>query len=473
MKRSIVPSSPRVFVGRSAELDRFLTGAGSVRLLLVYGVAGIGKTSFLLRAGEHLANQRSARLAHVSCRPGDAVSSIARSALDQLGLAEGSGPGDDFDRLIASLRQSPLILCIDDAHRLGDATIAEDLVALANAQLPLWICLASRQALPVSPRAIDHQVLRLGGLSAREMRGLWDELVALYGPAASSFEDVLRRCAGNPLLFKQAFADPLTPPPEDPLGLAQLPPAALSLLAELCVFRAATPLAALVGERSQEETLRWLGFLARRFLVDVRSSSFAVHDLVRETVPRSLLAPGVVEHRRALDYYRSQVAPTDPVTPATLELLHHALGCHEDALAETILRAHLSQPSSVLPPSVRVDHEVSEALANLATRRPLPLPLQLEQIRLEARHGDAPAALRRLQPIVDANSDDPFVAFVLGEVAFQAGDFDLAAVSLTRATADVRLILPARLWALVLYGEIPASSVRAMPRSAPMPRSAS
>src|SRR5262245_29298671 len=113
MVRSILSSSPNVFIGRSAELARFKTSAESVHLTLVYGVSGIGKTSFMLRACERLAGRRSAALAHVRCRPGDTITTIARSALEQL---EPSADGS-LDRLIAWVQQTPLVLCIDDAHQ--------------------------------------------------------------------------------------------------------------------------------------------------------------------------------------------------------------------------------------------------------------------------------------------------------------------------------------------------------------------
>jgi hypothetical protein len=451
--RALVPSSPNVFVGRAAELARFDASADSVRLTLIYGVAGIGKTSFMLRSCERLAHRKAASLDHVRCRPGDAVMTIAQSALEQLGYHAGAGPHDALDALIAYVRAAPLVLCVDDLHLLGDASAVDDLVTLANARLPLWVCLASREVLPVSPRVIDHLVLRLDGLTSEEMRELWGELELLYGPAATTLDDVVARGGGNPLLFKQAFADPLAALPADPLGLAHLPAFEAAILAELCAFRVPVELSALVNGRDNSQTLRALGFLARRFLVDIRGTTFGVHDLVRETVLHSRIAPGVREHRRAFDYYAGTTA-VDQVTPATLELLHHALGCGEDDLAERILATHLSQPSTVLPPPTRVDHELSEAFALLATRRPPTLRMHLEAIRIRARQGDATDALRELQAATAECADDPFVAFACGDVAFLAGDLELAATSLERAAADERLLLPARLWALVLFSEV-------------------
>jgi hypothetical protein len=453
MVRTIISSSPNVFVGRSAELARFDASAEAVRLTLVYGVAGIGKTSFMLRACERLADRRAAALAHVRCRPGDTITTIARSALEQLEPAEDDRP-DALDRLIAWVEQTPLVLCVDDAHQLGNGTI-EDLVSLASARLPLWICLASREALTVSPRVIDHLVIRLSGLTQEEMRALWSELELLYGPGAASADAVAARGGGNPLLFKHAFAGPLAALPDDPLGLAHLSVLEALVLAELCAFRVPVELPAIVGDRDRIETLGTLGSLARRFLVEVRGATFGVHDLVRETVLHSPIAPGAREHRRAFDHYL-EASSLDQVTPATLELLHHALGCGEDDVAARILMAYLSQPSAVLPPPARVDHELGEAFARLATRRPPTLRMQLEALRIRARHGDARAALRELQATTagDLQGDEPFSAFACGEVAFEAGDLDVAATSLERAVADERLLLPARMWAMVLLCEI-------------------
>ena len=158
--RTLVPAPPQVFVGRSRELASFAAASSSIRLFLVYGVAGIGKTSFMLRATDALTDRFGA-VAHVRCQTSDTVTTIAGEALAQLPGRGDAAVANDLDRLIDYVRTTPVMLCVDDAHRLAE-TVIQDLVTLAGAQLPLRLCLASREALPVSPHAIDHSIVQIG-----------------------------------------------------------------------------------------------------------------------------------------------------------------------------------------------------------------------------------------------------------------------------------------------------------------------
>jgi hypothetical protein len=327
------PRSPALFVGREDELRLFAAQSERLRLFVIYGIGGVGKTSFLLRAAEELAARAGAKVAYHIARPGETLRTLAETALAQLGIDHRSA--NPVAALLARARTAPVALCLDDAHRLDDGRLIDDLVHLALRREPLWLILASREALPISPPAIDHLVVRLAGLGGAPARTLWTALEELYGPspaAAAELERALASGSVPPLLIKQAFTGPRASA-RDAIGLGVMPPLDAELLAELCAHRLPVPAQALRAARDPDAVEDALRRLQRRFLVDDLAGGLRAHDVVRETVARSPQAPGSREHERCLAWYRGRDATDGRFE---LEVLHHALGCGRDDLALAI-----------------------------------------------------------------------------------------------------------------------------------------
>src|SRR6478609_2195931 len=93
---------PAIFVGRDEELGRLRTALERLRLALIYGVPGVGKTSFLLHAANELADKHRARLIYRACEMGESAATVAAAALGK------KAAGAPIDALSAAARQGPL-----------------------------------------------------------------------------------------------------------------------------------------------------------------------------------------------------------------------------------------------------------------------------------------------------------------------------------------------------------------------------
>ncbi len=416
---------PALFVGRAAELERFARVADSLRLALVYGVEGIGKTAFLLRAARDLAARKGARLVYLPCRAGESAVSWATALLEQLGSARRSDP---IEALVAEAQAAPIVACLDDVHLVTDRSLVDALVHLAERQLPLWLGVASRQALPVSPVQVDHLVVRLEGLPPDEARSLWQGLAELYGAPLIEL-GALQLGPVSPLSLKRAFASQRwdAPPDTDPLGLSALPPDERALLDQACAFRRPTPLPVLETVLGRGELRRVADRLAARFLVEWQAGGvLAVPNVVREVV-----APGVQEHARCVRQLRGAHGPGDE-----LELLYHAVACGELALALEILQRYAIELGRVPPGSAVAERHLAEAIDRLPPSLPLPAGVRLLRARIRARQGNPAQACDEIAPLV---AEEPLAGLDLGAIAVALGRIDLAIPALTRVVHDERL----------------------------------
>jgi len=442
------PRAPAVFVGREAELARFAEATLHVHLAVVYGLPGIGKTAFALRAVEDLAARTGARVIVHACRPGESMATIAAV------VAPAARGQDALEALAAAATERPLVLCLDDAHRAGEGPLVEAVAHLATLRLPLWLVVCSREALSISPATIDHLVVRLGGLSPDEARAMWAALEGLYGAAPAPL-GTSALASGSPWLLKHAFAGPASRGGGDPLALADLPLLAGRLLSLACAFRGATPRAAL--EAAGEDGPRRAGALAileRRFLVEgAAADEIAVDALVREAVARSPLAPGPAEHRAALAHVRAARAAAPAAEDLELEEIHHALLAGELDGAEALLLERASYLRRVMPMSAVVERELAADLARLAKARGprLPAPLVLFGARIANRQGRPAAALEAARPL--AAKGDPLAALEAGEAALPLARFDEAVPWLERAREATELGPLAQMWATVVLVE--------------------
>lgn len=441
----IPPRAPAIFIGRAADLDRFAAVTAEVRLGLVYGVGGIGKTAFLLHAAEALAQATGGRVAYHSCREGEGIATLAAAILAGLDPGSSAAPGSAaMAALLAASRLQPLVLCADDVHR-ADPGLLEALVHLAQQRGPLWIAVGSRQDLAVDPAVVDHLVIRLAGLSGVESAALWERLEQLYGAPRRRRDDT---DAGNPLLIKQAFASAGTRSPADPMGLGALSPLAREILALAAAFRHPAPLAALAGERAGDEVAAAVTELERRFLLEVSpSGECAAHDVVREQVLRSPLAPGGETHRRCLSALDARPGDFTAID-GEREALHHAVRAGDDERAEAILVARAAPAARAQAPGAVLERELADAIDQLSARRRLPMSVRLLRERLRSRRGGAISAERATAEL--ARGGDPSAVLDHAELALTLGRTVEALKSLARLADESSLGPLERMWWAVL-----------------------
>jgi tetratricopeptide (TPR) repeat protein len=397
------PRSPALFFGRDAELERLATHLARVRLAVVYGVGGVGKTSLLLRAAERLGAERELPVLYVECREGETASTMARTALAQLDLE--SAEGAAVEKLV---RVGGFVLVLDDAHLADPVGIAEVAEYLVTRSDRIHVCIGSRSTLPLSPVTVDHLVLKLGGLGEDDARALWSALEELYGARHATLD----ASGGNPLLIKRAFAE--AEAASDPLGLSSLDPLAREILIELAALRQPGTLAWLNEGRDGDAVAHALATLERGFLVEPGAhGTIRVHALIREAVLHSQHAPDAKVHARCMQAYRDPPA----TEPRLIELIHHAARANDDDALLQLLQAESAQLRRIPPGSTVLDREIADAIDRLEQRRELPLELRLLRVRVRGRQGQTVRAWEELEALPDTlatASDRAELAHMLG-----------------------------------------------------------
>lgn len=268
-----VPAAPAQLVDRPAALDRLRGRLAAERLVVLSGLAGVGKTTLAGTLARQLADS------HLVCwfapSPGLPLSAevLARRLIQLVtDAAPGPlrpepappepepGPAEPPRRLPAeplvsgewvraALAGQPALICVDNAHLLrDDPRLLALLVELAQAG-SVAVLLVSREELPLPGTA----VVRLGGLDEAEGHAL---IRRLNGAVPAVLADrLLARTGGSPMLLRLALghlnaADPDAPLLVDRLEaqpevasylvettLGRLDPGSQRLVALLSVFR--------------------------------------------------------------------------------------------------------------------------------------------------------------------------------------------------------------------------------------------
>jgi GMP synthase-like glutamine amidotransferase/tetratricopeptide (TPR) repeat protein/DNA-binding CsgD family transcriptional regulator len=275
-------------LGREAELarvDAVLASArhGDSAVLVMRGDAGIGKTALLNSAGERARGLRVVRTSGEDAaeteQPFAGLADLCRPLAEQLArlspsraqaaaaiLDRGSAPAASdrfaayagaFDLLVMTAAQTPLLVLVDDAHLLDDASSeAISFIAgrLGTDGIALVVATESEEDLPAA------EDLRLGGLTPPDARAL---LERRWGAelASSVADQVVGVAAGNPLALLEI---PVELTPEQRAGMApiedSLPASAeWAFLRRLAALEASTRqallVAALAGGHGREAVL--------------------------------------------------------------------------------------------------------------------------------------------------------------------------------------------------------------------------
>jgi hypothetical protein len=417
------PRSPTLFFGRDAELERLSIQLTRVRLALVYGVGGVGKTAFLLRAGERLSTELGLPFLYVECRDGESASTMARAALAQLGPNDTAGM-PPVEQLV---RTGGFVLVLDDAHLADPNGILDAAEYLATHNDRIRVCIGSRTTLPLSPVAIDHLVVKLGGLHAEEASALWSALEELYGPRPPS----PGLAGGNPLLIKRAFADLEADPARDPLGLAALDELTRGILVELSALRQPGKREWLQMGRDAAAVAEALSGLERRFLIEADSDArYRVHALIREAVTASPMAANAAVHARCVLAYRD----AEDSEPRLVELIHHAARAGEDQLLQDLLAHESSQLRRIPPGSTVLDREIADAIDRLGARITLGRDLLLLRARVRGRQGQIERAWKELLALPAEASGPP--TSDKAEVSHMLGLFEVSVQAAREVLAD-------------------------------------
>jgi AAA ATPase domain len=222
------PRATQAFVGREAELARFVELLDQAVLFLVYGVAGIGKSELAFRAVE-VARERAGwdnavstlvqvqhgmdeqhlvavlRLRTGAHRPPDRIGGPAPSLAEEL------------EPVVRALNARPHLLVIDDLHLVDAAAAARVLGHLARHVRKTRIISASRLELPIPSEAV---VTRLAPLAQPDAQKLVAGLGRRLGVEIADVAGILRRAGGSPFFLQREIVSSCAnaaEPAEDPL----------------------------------------------------------------------------------------------------------------------------------------------------------------------------------------------------------------------------------------------------------------
>jgi len=418
-------------MGRDVELAWCASAFARRRVLAICGLPGIGKTSLLLTAAHDQARQAEGSVAYHVCAEGERIGDVLMSLLaDMPGAAPTSSLRAALDQIAERTRRAPLVMCIDDIHRVADPMLLQVLAHLGALSRSLWIAVASRRQLAMPEAEIDGAVLRLGPLSLDNARSLWADLEERFGPSIVRFDALDAGRRGSPFALRRAFANGVADDADsvggaDGVELGGLSPAQAALLAQICAFGAPIDVDRLAAVCPAH--MPALPALVQALLVDITPArSVAVHDLVRASVARSTRPPGVAEHLVCLQFYEG--------VGHDLARLRHTVGAERWPAAIELIDKIVRPHYGLFPMGASAETQMLAAFAALeGAQVALPLALRLARLQLSARLGQGRGVLEALR---SEAASEPAAWAHLGTVELLLGDAQAAETHLRQALAD-------------------------------------
>ncbi|MDD5090400.1 MAG: winged helix-turn-helix domain-containing protein [Candidatus Wallbacteria bacterium] len=210
---TMLPYPPASFYGRDRELRELASATGKHRVILIAGIAGIGKTSLTLKLA-HFLNDSAGfhnRVIYIPARQGwndcDLAVEIINRVVELSGeksyiTRTGTNPQSVLD-MIENLR---IAVLIDDFQLVENETtrlmVLKAKSCLNNARL----IISSRKRLSLDPLEIaDIFELRLEGLSNSDACGMISRLLEMHTsdpPPQDMMEDVFSLVGGHPYSLK-------------------------------------------------------------------------------------------------------------------------------------------------------------------------------------------------------------------------------------------------------------------------------
>lgn len=390
--------TPRYFFGRTTELDTFRAALESpdLQLVVISGISGVGKTTFLAQAARNSGLQVFWQDLHewdTERTVAEMIASyFATSGLPQLQSYLDSGRFElgEFGLVLSELVASNgHLFIIDDLDR---APRLLPLIALLRKTLgPCRLAVAAEEPPAglfepgeVSPRGLVR-LLPLEGLDPPAAQ----QLLEARRVTVEDFEQLYGITQGHPLALELVGSGPVQVARQEVFRYleesfyAGLSREEQELLEQAAVFRQPFPATALPREiRSLRK-----GSLLR----EVGRGLFTVHALLRDRIYDAMGA----EHRR-LCHSRAADFHLDAVDP--VERLYHLLRAGRTLEAEMALALH---PQTYLD-TPRLE-EVWRLVGELPTPKPRYAPsLQLLRGRVAAKLGKVPEARESLSPLVSA-----------------------------------------------------------------------
>jgi DNA-binding winged helix-turn-helix (wHTH) protein/tetratricopeptide (TPR) repeat protein len=452
-----VPRLSALFVGRDAELARLREKLEQVPIAVIYGVAGIGKSTLACA----LAASWDGPVAYRKAGDEEPVATLLDDVRRQLAGGPVSEAATDDERLqdlVERMDATRALWLLDDLHRVEAAPRAALLRALGQSLRSGRLVATSRELLLIDPGGPDRLDLRLEGLDFASARSLWTQLDELYGPT-EWLTSVWARSAGNPFLVRRAHAGGLAGDNPIATSLRELSDDERYVAGALALADVHLPAAVLAGLLSPDRASRALHRLVARLIADVDAAgSCTVHDVYREHIDRELSA----EERRSLHEHLARLlrdAPVDPVVRVR-EVCRHLRALERWQEAGTLL---VEQGADLV--RLGAAGEMLRALEAIPREHRSP-EVQVARARGLVRVLDLPRACDELERLVSAGiGPEQELKLTYGQVAMLTGHLDVASRVLGElqhrswAVSELR-IRALTAWALTLAHQGRSESAR-------------
>ena len=411
---------PALLCGRAEELAILHDATARLPVTVIYGVAGVGKSSIAAALASRWDGAR------VYSRVVDSSLGMllndARRVLADDPVAELESNGRRLNDLARRLNDTRGIWLLDDMHGLDDVEAVQLLSELGRVLAGGRVLAMSRRRLPVRPGDPDRFEIKLSPLDESASRELWLELDKLYG-AVGGFDTAFAWARGSPFALRRAHAGgAVTLDEEEPIAstLASLDEDSLKVARALALSRIGLSEQILGRVVPSERCLPVLRELFRRLVVEVDAAGdCTLHDLFR-----SVLLAGMDERERTSMHECLARALRDAPLATLVRIRETAFHLCAARLLEEA-GAFLSQNAF----SVIEHGGASDLLLTLESLKPRELAPSLETVRalLLVRTGECERGYRQLDSLRRRLEDPPdLLRFSLAQAATMTGRLSVA-----------------------------------------------
>ncbi len=205
------PTPPAAVVGREDYISRFKARLEHFQVFLYGGIAGIGKTTLILRLAKETKVLGLRGAIYLPLWPAEGITSILARVSSRTGTGRASGierQGDPYARLADFLENKRLALILDDIHNLRREELLSLLRAVRTHEGRYRVIGAGRGEPELS--AIDRlrlHIERVGPLTADDVRKVASASGVKGEPAEFLVQDATRGgCAGHALTLRYMLA---------------------------------------------------------------------------------------------------------------------------------------------------------------------------------------------------------------------------------------------------------------------------
>ncbi|ACS34250.1 Regulatory protein HTH/ArsR family, disease resistance-related, containing ATPase domain [Thermococcus gammatolerans EJ3] len=186
----------KFFVGRGEEIEILRSSKG--KLVVVYGIAGIGKTSLLAKAFPEAfwyTLDGSESMEYLAWQLGLYLNSLGYTALLEYLRSGGKGEREIFELILDGLEETESVVIIDDLHKCQDDAVKRLLTYLAGKLRNGTVAVASRIKPMLGIEGVVY--INLGGLKPREAYELAKNVRGEV--SVEEFARIYRITRGHPL----------------------------------------------------------------------------------------------------------------------------------------------------------------------------------------------------------------------------------------------------------------------------------